>query len=84
MDKYKVPIIHMTAYNPEANGKVECGHGVWIESMWRVLKGKTDEWPSLMGYALWADWVTTKKTMGYSPYFLLYGQYLLMPFDVMD
>ncbi len=34
MDKYKVPIVRTMAYHPEVNGKVECGHGVWIEGMW--------------------------------------------------
>ena len=84
MDKYKVPIVQTLAYNPEANGKVERGHSMWIESMWRVLKGKTNEWPSLLGYALWADWVTTKRNTGYTPYYLLYGQQPLMPFDATD
>src|SRR5260370_9780732 len=84
MDKCKAPIVQTSVYNPKAKGKVEQGHGVWIESMWRVLKGKMDEWPSLMGYALWADQVTMKKNTDYSPYFLLYGQYPLMPFDVTD
>ena len=38
MDKYKVPIVRMLAYNPEVNGKVEWGHGIWIESMWSVKR----------------------------------------------
>src|SRR5260370_31240280 len=84
MDKCKAPIVQTSVYNPKAKGKVEQGHGVWIESMWRVLKGKTDEWPSLLGYALWADWVTTKRNTGYTPYYLLYGQHPLMPFDATD
>src|SRR5260370_36508293 len=84
MEKYKVPIMRMMAYNSMVNGKIECGHRVWIESMWHVLKGKTNEWPSFVGYILWADQVTTKKNMGYTPYYLLYGQHPLMPFDVTD
>src|SRR5260370_22864162 len=82
MDKYKVPIVQMSVYNPKANGKVERGHGVWIESMWRVLKGKMDEEPSLLGYALWAYQVTTKRNTSYTPYYLLYGQHPLMPYVV--
>ncbi len=49
-----------------------------------MLKGKTNDWPSLVGYALWVDQVTTKRNTGYSPYYLLYGQHPLMPFDAMD
>ena len=55
MDKYNVPIVRTTTYNPVVNGKVERGHSVWIKSMWHVLKGKTNQWPNLVGYTLWAD-----------------------------
>src|SRR5260370_39780486 len=50
--------------------------------MWHILKGKTNQWPNLVGYTLWADQVTMKKNMGYTPYYLLYGQHPLMPFNV--
>src|SRR5258708_11615606 len=39
-----------------------------------------NQWPSWLGYALWADRITVKKNTGY----LLYGQHLLLPFDVAD
>ncbi len=49
-----------------------------------MLQGDTYQWLSWIGYALWADRVTVKRNMGYSPYFLLYGQHPLLLFDIMD
>src|SRR5258708_36286988 len=43
-----------------------------------------NQWPSWLGYALWADRMTVKKNTGYLPYYLLYGQHLLLLFDVID
>ena len=42
------------------------------------------EWPSWLNYALWADRVTAKRNTGFSPYYLLYGQHPLLPFNVED
>ena len=83
-DKYKLPIIPILPYNPVVNGNVERGHGVYIESMWRVLQGQTHEWPNVLDLAIWADRITAKRTTGCSPYYLLYGQQPLHNFDITD
>jgi len=70
-DKYKLPLIPISPYNPTANGMVERGHGVYIDSIWKVLQGNTSKWPDLLGLALWADRVMVKRTTGFSPYYLL-------------
>ncbi len=41
-----------------------------------------NQWPLWLGYALWADQIMVKKNTGYSPYYLLYGQHLLLLFNV--
>jgi hypothetical protein len=66
------------------NGIVERGHGVYIKSIWRVLQGRTNEWPDILQLAVWADQITTKRTTGLSPYYLLYGQQPLFAFDISD
>ena len=83
-DKYKLPLIPILPYNPTVNGMVERGHRVYIDSIWKVLQGNTLKWPDLLGLALWADRVTVKRTTGFSPYYLLYGQDPLHSFDMMD
>ena len=83
-DKYKLPLIPISPYNPTANGMVERGHGVYIDLIWKVLQGNTSKWPDLLGSALWADRVMVKRTTGFSPYYLLYGQDPLLSFDMTD
>ena len=84
MEKYRVPVVRISPYNSQANGKIERTHCTYLESIWRVVQGETETWPSWLGYALWADRITVKRNTGYSPYFLLYGQHPLLPFDVTD
>jgi hypothetical protein len=61
-DKYNIPIIPISPYNPSANGIVERGHGVYIESIWKILQGNTAKWPEILPLAIWADRVTAKRT----------------------
>src|SRR5258708_17467483 len=84
MYKYKVPVVRISPYNSQANGKIERTQRTYLEAIWKVLQGETNQWPSKLGYALWADRITVKRNTGYSPYYLLYGQHLLLPFDVVD
>ena len=65
-DKYNIPIIPISPYNPSANGIVERGHGVYIESIWKILQGNTTKWPEILPLAIWADRVTTKRTTGHN------------------
>ncbi len=82
MHKYNVLVVHILPYNSQANGKIERMQHTYIEAIWKVLQGKMDQWPSWLGYALWADHITVKQNTRYSPYYLLYGQHLLLPFDI--
>jgi hypothetical protein len=86
VEKYKLPLIPLPPYNPPANGVVERGHAVYINSIWKAVEGETSLWPLLLNQALWADRITTKRTMGCSPYFLLYGQAQAptLSWDIMD
>src|SRR5260221_6051961 len=84
MTKYKVPVVHISPYNSQANGKIEQTQRMYIEVIWKVLQGETSQWPSRLRYALWADCITVKRNTGFSPYYLLYRQHPILPFDVTD
>src|SRR5258708_26778155 len=82
MIKYKVPVMHISPYNSQVNGKIERTQRTYIEGIWKVLQGETSQWPSWLGYALWVDQITVKRNTGLSPYYFLYGQHPILPFDV--
>jgi transposase InsO family protein len=67
-----------TAYNPEANGKVERGHGLIVKALVRACEGQVGNWPRLLPYALWANQTTHSSVTGFMPA-ELYGQKPVMP-----
>ena len=84
MNKYKVLIVWISPYNSQANGKIECTQCSYLKAIWKVLQGNTSQWTNWLGYALWADRIMVKRNTGYSPYYLLYRQHPLLPFDITD
>ncbi len=84
MRKYKVPVVHILPYNSQANRKIKRTQRTYLEAIWKVIQGDTGQWPLWLGYELWADRTMVKRNTGYSLYYLLYGQHLLHPFDVID
>src|SRR5258708_26662097 len=84
MYKYKVPVVRILPYNSQANGKIERTQCTYLEAIWKVLQGETNQCPSKLGYTLWAYRIMVKTNTGYSPYYLLYGQHPLLLFAVVD
>jgi hypothetical protein len=55
-----------------------------MDAIWKNCMGERKKWAEWFYYAMWADRVTARKAMGFSPHFLLYGQAPLFPFDISE
>lgn len=77
--RYGVQLKLTTAYNPEANGKIERRHPPIIHALVKACRGKPSIWPKLLPFALWADRTTHSTVTGYMPVELMYGQKPIMP-----
>jgi hypothetical protein len=82
-DRLGVRLSLTTAYNLEANGKVERGHGPIVKALVRACEGQVGNWPRLLPYALWADQTTHSSVTGFMPAELMYGQKPVMPTECM-
>jgi hypothetical protein len=82
--RYGNHIARISPYNPAANGMIERGHRTWINSIWKLCGSKKNHWSRWFYSAVWADRVTTRRTTGFSPYYLLYGRPHLFPFNLRD
>ena len=72
-DQLGVSLSLTAAYNPEANGKVECGHGSIVKALVRACGGQVGNWPRLLPYALWADRTMHSSVTGFMSAELMYG-----------
>jgi hypothetical protein len=93
--KYKIQLSFTTTYHPQSNGVVERGHAPINASIAKSCFGSVvdcfegadleklkSRWPEYFYAAVWADRVTVKKTTGFAPYKLMFGQECILPIEL--
>eukprot|EP00253_Pinus_taeda_P006502 PITA_06502 len=71
--KFHITLGHSTAYYPQGNGLVESSNKSLVNMIKKVLEENKKNWHKKLVNALWADRLTTKRSIGVSPYELVYG-----------
>ena len=66
-------MVHSTPYYPQGNGLAESSNKSLINIIKRMLEDNKKAWDSRLKFSLWADRVTTKRSLGVSPFHLVYG-----------
>eukprot|EP00253_Pinus_taeda_P002942 PITA_02942 len=71
--KFHITLGHSTACYPQGNGMAESSNKSLINIIKKVLEENKKNWHKKLVNALWADRLTTKRSIGVSPYELVYG-----------
>jgi hypothetical protein len=72
-EKFRISLIHSTPYYPQGNGLEESSNKSLINIIKRLLEDNKKASDSNLKFSLWADRVTTKRSLGLSPFHILYG-----------
>eukprot|EP00253_Pinus_taeda_P022144 PITA_22144 len=78
-NKYHITLGHSSAYYPQDNGLAESSNKSLINIIKKLLEENKKNWHKKFTNALWADILTTKKSIGTSPYELVYGLEAVFP-----
>ncbi|POW10433.1 hypothetical protein PSTT_06032 [Puccinia striiformis] len=71
-----------TPYYPEANGMIERGHQPLKDTLVKLCENDGKKWKHYFPLVLFADRISIKRTTGYSPYELVFGQSSTLPVDL--
>jgi hypothetical protein len=74
-----IQLAHSTAYYLQGNGLAKSSNKSLVRIIKKLLKQNPRGWDSKMKFALWADRVTCKKSIGTSPFKLVYGTEAIFP-----
>jgi len=77
--KFHITLGHSTAYYPQGNGLAESSNKSLINIIKKILEENKKNWHKKLVNALWADRLTTKRSIGISPYELVYGMEAKFP-----
>ena len=68
-----IQVVHSTLYYSQGNGLAESSNKSLVRVIKKLLEDNKKSWDSKFKFALWADKVTIKNSMGNSPFKLVYG-----------
>jgi transposase InsO family protein len=80
--KYNIVLGHSIAYYPEGNGLAESSNKSLINIIKKVLGEKKKSWHVHLKYTLWANRIGTKKSIGISPFQMVYGTDVVLPINL--
>jgi hypothetical protein len=72
-EQFEISLIHSTPYYPQENGLAESSNKILIKIIKIFLEYNKKAWDSKLKFSLWDDQVTTMKSLGTSPFQLVYG-----------
>ena len=70
---YNIILAHSTPYYPQGNGLAKSSNKSLVRTIKKLLQDNKKAWNTKLIYALWANRVSTKKSIGTSPFQLVYG-----------
>jgi hypothetical protein len=78
-EQFGISLIHSTPYYPQGNGLAESSNKILIKLIKILLEENKKAWDSKLKFSLWDDRVTTKRSLGTSPFQLVYGTEVVFP-----
>ena len=76
---YNIILSHSTTYYPQGNGFTESSNKSLIRIIKKLLEENKKAWNAKLKFALWEDRVSTNKSIGTSPFQLVYGTDSIFP-----
>ena len=76
---YNIILSHSTTYYPQGNGLAESSKKSLMRTIQKLLQDNKRAWNAKLVFVLWANRVSTKKSIGTSPFQLVYGTDAIFP-----
>ena len=77
-----IQLVHSTSYYPQGNGMAESSNKILVNIIRKLLETNQKGWDSKLKFSLWADRVTDKRSIGTSPFKLVYGTEAIFPIQL--
>jgi len=82
--KYNIMLGHSMEYYPKGNGLAESSNKSMINIIKKVLNEKKKTWHVHLKYALWENGIGTKKSIGTSPFQMVYEIDVVLPNQLIE
>jgi hypothetical protein len=79
---YNIVLVHSTTYYPQGNGLAGSSNKSLITIIKKVLSENKKSWHVNLKYALWVNWIYTKKSIRTSPFQMVYRTDIVLPINL--
>jgi len=79
--RYGVRRVQISAYNAQANGKIEGGHKPILNALMTLTEGGKTKWPRHLHAVLLAERTSIHEPTGHTPFYLVYGREAVLPIE---
>lgn len=76
---YGIELIHSTACYPQGYGLVESSNKNLVRIIKKMFNQNKKAWDSHLKFSLWANRISTKRSIGTSPFNFVYGIDVIFP-----
>jgi hypothetical protein len=76
---YNITLGHSIAYYPQGNGLDESSNKILTRIIKKLLQDNKKAWHKKLIHALWADMITTKRSIATSPFHIVYDTEAIFP-----
>jgi transposase InsO family protein len=76
---YNITLGHSTSYYPQGNGLVESSNKILTRIIKKLMQDNKKAWHKKLVHELWADRITTKRSIATSPFHIVYGTKTIFP-----
>jgi transposase InsO family protein len=76
---YNITLGHSTSYYPQGNGLAKSSNKRLTKNIKKLLQDNKKSWHKNLIHALWADRITTKRSIATSPFQIVYGTEEIFP-----
>jgi hypothetical protein len=80
--KYNIVLGNSMAYYPQGNGLANSSNKILINIIKKVLTKNKKAWHVHLKYALWANRIGTKKSIGMFPFQMVYRTDVVLPINI--
>jgi transposase InsO family protein len=78
-NKYNIELFYSTPYYPQGNGLAESSNKILIRIIKKIFTKNKRSRNSKLKFSLWDDHMSTKKSIGPSPFQMVYGTKVVFP-----
>ncbi|KAL6129039.1 hypothetical protein ACLB2K_072392 [Fragaria x ananassa] len=82
LSDYGIKFLHSTPYYAQSNGQAEANNKIILSILKRMLADNPHNWHNELDNTLWAYRTSKRTPTGTTPYALMFGHYVVLPFEI--